>query len=44
MAYNFLQMSALHISARETYAVGNLDLIVDGANAVDSIVVRSKIR
>ena len=45
MAYKFLQISTLHISARETYAVGShLDLIVDGANAVDSIVVRSKIR
>ena len=35
----------LHISALEIYAVGiHLDFIVDGANAVDSIVVRSKIR
>ena len=42
---NSYDMSTLHISARETHAVNShLDLIVDGANAVDSIVVRSKIR
>ena len=45
MAYKFLQMSTLHISAGETYAVGShLDLIVDGANAVNSIVVCLKTR
>ena len=44
-AYKFLQMSMLHITARDTFAISShLDLIVDGANAVDSLVVRSKIR